>query len=59
MSVEKIGGMFLPACDQCGEELPDLAETHKEAIEAMRAAGWSIRLTRLGWENLCPVCREG
>ena len=58
MSIEKINGLVVVACDLCGEELLELLTTHKEAAGALREAGWKTSKTDHGWENLCPACGD-
>lgn len=56
MSIPKIKGYFTPTCDICGETLNEV-KTHEEAVEQLRAEGWTSERQKDGsWENACPEC---
>ena len=39
MSIERLGGAYIPVCDCCGEELATEYDFY-DALAAVRAAGW-------------------
>ena len=56
MSIEKIGGSYIPTCDFCGVELPEEYDFY-EAVYAKKAAGWkSVGDNFIGWSDACPDC---
>lgn len=56
MSIEKIGGGYVPTCDFCGEELPEEYDFY-DAVDAKKAAGWKSVKDKFGeWADACPDC---
>ena len=64
MSIERVGGQFVPVCDYCGCELPP-CNTYVSALISMRREEWTRRRrdyenieTGSHYEDICPECQE-
>ena len=58
MSIEKEStDTFIPICDVCWGELPE-EYGFKEAVAAMKTAGWVRRRDEGGFYDVCPECQE-
>ena len=56
--IRRSGGLYVPTCDCCGEELPEEWD-FQDAVGAMKAAGWQFVPPNKGftnWSNYCPTC---
>lgn len=55
MSIERYRNMYIPICDDCGQELmPEY--NFQDAVDAMEEAGWSYNYSTK--ENHCEACRR-
>jgi hypothetical protein len=55
MSIEQSGGMFIPVCDVCCDELPAEFD-FVNAVQAKKNAGWKSRKVNGDWEDWCDAC---
>ena len=58
MSIETIAGEFIATCDICGEQLQS-KRMFLDAVQTKRDAGWKIKKTEWGYEDICPECDGG
>jgi len=56
MSIEKLGAVYSPVCDHCGEELPAEFDFY-DAVAAKKIAGWKSRRIGDEWEDICTDCQ--
>ena len=55
MSIERLGGAYIPVCDCCGEELATEYDFY-DALAPVRAAGWRSVNPGSEWMTYCPDC---
>lgn len=55
MSIERLGGAYIPVCDCCGEELATEYDFN-DALAAVRSAGWRNVKCGSEWMTYCPDC---
>lgn len=55
MSIERHGGLYIPVCDCCGEELATECDFY-DALAAVRLAGWRNVKCGSDRETYCPDC---